>query len=146
MKFDFWFDLPQALVNIMDNNLSAQEVDYSNIIVNSYQSFKETLNSVNQILNTSCHSISADELEPVIQKINSIKREIADLLCKSIKFSTKLMTRLLTIVESYQSNKFTEVDLLTKIKLFLKITRLVIENAKIFAQNANGKEQEFFTM
>jgi hypothetical protein len=146
MKFDFWFDLPQAIVNIMENNLTLDEVGYSDVLYNSYQSFKKTLDTVNQILSINYHSISADELEVVVQKMNCIKKETAELLCKAIKFSTKLMTRLLTIVDNYHTFKITEVDLLTKIKLFLKITRLVIDNAKIHAQNAYGKEQEFFTM
>jgi hypothetical protein len=146
MKFDFWFDLPQALVNIMDSILTIDEVGYSDVLYNSYQYFKKTLDTVNQILSFNYNSISADELEVVNNKLTSIKKETAELLCKAIKFSTKLMTKLLSIVENYQSSKFTEVDLLTKIKLFLKITRLVIDNAKTHAQNTTGKEQEFFTM
>jgi hypothetical protein len=77
----------------------------------------------------------------VNNKLTSIKKETAELLCcKAIKFSTKLMTKLLSVVDNYQSSKFTEVDLLTKIKLFIKITRLIIDNAKIHAQNKTGKE------
>jgi hypothetical protein len=146
MKFDFWFDLPQALVNVMENTISTDEIEYSHILLTSYQTFKKTFESVNQILNTNYHSFSADELEVVLQRINNLKRETAELLCKAIKFSTKLMSRLLSTVESYHSYKLTEIDLLTKIKLFLKITRLVIDNAKSQAQITNGREQEFFTM
>ena len=146
MKFDFWFDLPQALVNVMENTLTKDEVEYSHILFNSYQTYKKTFDSVNQILATNYQSFSAEELEVVVQRINSLKRENAELLCKAIKFSTKLMSRLLSTVENYHSCKITEIDLLTKIKLFLKITRLVIDNAKTHAQTTSGREQEFFTM
>jgi hypothetical protein len=37
-------------------------------------------------------------------------------------------------------------DLLMKIKLFLKITRLIVDNAKQQISKAVDKEKEFFTM
>lgn len=146
MKFDFWFDLPEALVNIMESNLSKEDIEYSSILFNSYQSFNKTFNTVNNLLSTNMNSLSNGNLEVIQNKMNSIKIETAELLCKAIKFSTKLMSKLLGIVENYKSCKISDVDLLTKIKLFLKITRLVIENSKSQAQNRLGREQEFFTM
>ena len=146
MKFDFWFDLPQALVSVMESNLSKEDIEYSSVLFNSYQSFNKTFNTVNNVLSTNMNSLSSGDLEVIQNKMNSIKIETAELLCKAIKFSTKLMSRLLGILENYNSCKITEVDLLTKIKLFLKITRLVIENSKSQAQNTQGREQEFFTM
>lgn len=75
-----------------------------------------------------------------------IQKEKHDLLCKAVKFSTKLMAKLMSALENYETMNSSIMDLLTKIKIFLKITRLVVQNAKEEIQRASGKEQEFFTM
>jgi hypothetical protein len=146
MKFDFWFDLPQALVNVTQDTLSNEEKEYSKVLYNSYNSFKNTLDSISNMIDRNIQNFSNEDLEKVNHRINMIKKENAELLCKAVKFSTKVMTKLLSSIETYQSCKITEVELLTKIKLFLKITRVIIENAKIHSQNTKGKEQEFFNM
>jgi hypothetical protein len=35
MKFDFWFDLPKALANIIEENLTREEVEYTNVLLRS---------------------------------------------------------------------------------------------------------------
>lgn len=68
-------------------------------------------------------------------------------MCKSIKLSTKLMSRMISALENYENMNLPDGDLLVKIKLFLKITRLVVENAKAtVADCQTEKEKEFFTM
>jgi hypothetical protein len=145
MKFNFWFDLPEALKNIMENILTPEEVEYSNILHNSYKIFTGNLNTVNEILTSNFQRLSSEEMHKVTQRINAVHKEHADLLCKAIKFSTKLMSRLLTTVENYNTSTI-ELDILMKTKLFLKITRVVIDNAKSAHQNSNGKELELFSM
>jgi hypothetical protein len=93
-----------------------------------------------------------EQLELIKSKITSIKNEQIELLCKSIKFSIKLMTKIINsfeivcnFLEKLSQCQMTE--LLTKIKLFLKITRLVVDKSKEFMKNSQqGKEIEFFTM
>jgi hypothetical protein len=35
--FDFWFDLPKALVNLAQDSITEEEIEVSNVINNSYE-------------------------------------------------------------------------------------------------------------
>ena len=91
--------------------------------------------------------LKKEELEKIKEKLSFIQKERAELLCKSIKFSTKMMSRIITILENYENSKINETDILMKIKLFLKISRLVVENSKeSILESKSDREREFFTM
>jgi hypothetical protein len=94
-------------------------------------------------LNQNLRNLDNQVLENINRKIANVKREQIDLLCKAIKFATKLMTK---IVDWIENDKDPSCEVLTKIKLFLKISRLVVEKAKAQTETSKGKEQEFFTM
>ena len=69
------------------------------------------------------------------------------MLCRSIKFSTKLMVKLLTSLESKEKMEFFDKEDLVQVKLFLKVTRLVVENARVaLSECKSEKETEFFSM
>jgi hypothetical protein len=91
--------------------------------------------------------LKQEELEKIKEKLKLIQRERIELVCKSIKFSTKMMTRIITILENYENSKINETDILMKIKLFLKVSRLVVENSKeCITESKSDREREFFTM
>jgi hypothetical protein len=94
-------------------------------------------------LSQNVQNLTNQDLENLNLKISTVKKEQVDLLCKAIKFATKLMTK---IVESFEDTKGPLCDHLTKIKLFLKVSRLVVDKAKTQIENSKGKEQEFFIM
>jgi hypothetical protein len=57
------------------------------------------------------------------------------------------MVKILTSIENAENRELVGKDLLIKIKLFLKVTRLVVENAKqALAECKSEKETEFFSM
>jgi len=88
-----------------------------------------------------------EQLQKIREKLFLIHKEKAELLCKSIKFSTKIMSRILSSVENHQTLKLSDTELLIKIKLFLKITRMVVENSKDALDECKSeKEKDFFTM
>jgi len=92
--------------------------------------------------------MSEIEKEIIKVKIKQISKEKIELVCKSIKFSIQLISKIFETIQNtnININKFysnypnninsgikndinvNELDLLTKIKLFLKITRLIVEN------------------
>jgi hypothetical protein len=91
--------------------------------------------------------LNEDGLFEIREKIFSIEKQKAELLCKVIKLSTKLMSKFIYSFENYQNLKIGDNELLIKIKLFLKITRLVVENSKDAITDCKGeKEKEFFIM
>jgi hypothetical protein len=88
--------------------------------------------------------LDASQLELIRIKLGSLKKEKAEHLCRSIKFSTKLMTKILSSIEHV---KIPDKDVLLKIKVFLKVTRLVVEQAKTaLSECKSEKETEFFSM
>ncbi len=119
----------------------------------TYQKFKEIFNQTN-LANIDLQNSSKDDLLAIKQKILDLQKEKTQLLCQSIKFSTKIMTKILSSIERVtEVNKENEihhlpdpVDLLTRIKLFLKITRLVVENANKEISESKGQQMQFFTM
>jgi len=87
------------------------------------------------------------DLINIKEKLYSIEKEKVELLCKSIKFSTKLMSKIISIFENYEKLRFAENELLLKIKIFLKITRLVVQNSKSAMESCKSEnEKNFFTM
>lgn len=97
---------------------------------------------------------SEKELLALKQKFSDLHKEKAQLVCQAIKFSTKIMTKILNSIEKVtEADKQNElhhltdpVDLLTRIKLFLKITRIVVENANKELTECKGQQMQFFTM
>ncbi len=41
MKFNFWFDLPEALVNIAQDDLSSEEIQFSKLLIKSQEVNKQ---------------------------------------------------------------------------------------------------------
>jgi hypothetical protein len=88
------------------------------------------------------------------QKILDLQKEKTQLLCQAIKFSTKIMTKILYSIEKISEVNKEEgihhlcnpVDHLTRIKLFLKITRVVVEYANKELIESKGQQMQFFTM
>jgi hypothetical protein len=94
-------------------------------------------------------SLTPQDLKIVKQKLMLIQKEKTELVCSAIKFSTKLMTKNLNTIVFLANNTASTslMDILTRVKLFLKITRLVIETAKTEISNSEGGNQiEFFRM
>ena len=93
------------------------------------------------------NELENSQLEQIRMRLGFLKKEKAELLCKSIKFSTKIMVKILASLESKEKEQLPDKELLVQIKLFLKVTRLVVDNAKsALAECKSEKESEFFSM
>ncbi len=161
MKYDFWMDLPLSLIELggsimtKEDNLMASVIQNSNMVFNiiTIQKYREIFNQ-NNLLNFDLHNSSKDELQAIKHKIFELQKEKTQLLCKSIKFCTKIMTKILNSIERVNDVRECEtgdhsndpVDVLTRTKLFLKITRLVVDHANKQLAESNGQQLQFFTM
>lgn len=57
------------------------------------------------------------------------------------------MSKILSALENYTTLNLPDTELLMRIKLFLKITRLVVDNSKSALEEVKSeKEAEFFSM
>jgi len=50
------------------------------------------------------------------------------------------------LIEEKDKSLKPPAEILLKTKIFLKITRLIIENSKTSVENSNDKQKEFFKM
>lgn len=87
--------------------------------------------------------VSPQHLKGLKQKIFEIQQQKTELVCQAIKMSTKLMSRLVNELKD-QEKETVDKQVLTKVKLFLKITRLVVDNSQAGAASCQGKQKEFF--
>ncbi len=126
--------------------------------------------------------ITLSEADKIKDKIRNVQNEIFQLVCQSIKFSVKLMSKILTSIENsnqsklFENNKYSDtynlnkkesdlnflkdekennnlrineykLELLTKIKLFSKISRIIIiQSNKQVCQNNSKSYSDFFLM
>jgi hypothetical protein len=146
MKYDFWLELPQALGNIIQDNLTKEEQYTINLLTNSSKVKKNLIQKLIELTqNLNLHHIEIannEERQVITAKLNNIEMEKNNLIVQAIKTSTKLMTR----INHFLCNSNTPHDVLIKIKLFLKISRIVIENVKEIIRNEKGQKAEFFQM
>jgi hypothetical protein len=91
MKFNVWFDLPEALVNISENIISKEDIEFSTVknlllysLILSIESF------YNFSKNENFQLLKDDNINNLQDRISSFRKEINEILFKSIKFSTKL--------------------------------------------------------
>jgi hypothetical protein len=151
MKFDFWLDLPKALANILKEDMSKDDEEMLKSLrsteVNYNLTPKELSNGFSQIshlIDTNAHNLTNTELDILRQKLFFLQKEKTEILCKTIKFSTRLMTKILASIEQISAP---HKEVLIKIKMFLKITRMVVEQSKSSLEGAKSEnENKFFSM
>ena len=146
MKLDVWFELPEALVNISEHIISKEDREYANMLKSSYLQLNTAIESFDKIYKSGNFHLYKEENKSLEERINNVRIELSQILCKTIKFSTNLMKKLLEAFEIQKSNKLVDSDSLLSIKMFLKMTRVIIDNAKSCIVETNGSEQEFFKM
>lgn len=95
-------------------------------------------------------NFSDNEKKFLKSKLIELKEEEINLKCQNIKFSIRLMSHLLNHIENITTKEIEDNinDLLLKIKLFSKITRLIIEktNEELEIDKENKQRHEFFLM
>lgn len=95
--------------------------------------------------NVNLSECSREEMNLVKEKVHDLKQEQSELICQSIKFCIKMMSKIIESIENFNKSVNDYGDLLMKIKLFLKITRMVAANAKNeIQQNEDSKKRVFF--
>jgi hypothetical protein len=91
--------------------------------------------------------LEKNELEKIRERLFMVQKEKAELLCRSIKFSTKLMAKIISSLECYEKLQLKDNELLIKIKLFLKITRMVVDNSRTaLSYIQSDQEKKLFSM
>lgn len=99
---------------------------------------------------SSFSKFSIKEKEEIAIKLVEMKKEEINLECQCIKFSMKVMSQMLNYFETITNEQIEEDinDLLSQVKLFSQITRLVIQKVdeELIKEKENQKKKEFFTL
>ena len=99
---------------------------------------------------SSFSKFSIKEKEEIAIKLVEMKKEEINLECQCIKFSVKVMSQMLNYFETITNEQIEEDinDLLSQVKLFSQITRLVIQKVdeELIKEKENQKKKEFFTL
>jgi hypothetical protein len=146
MKLDVWFELPEALVNISDNIIAKEDKEQAKMLKCSYLQLNSAIEKFDKVYKSGNFNLNKDENKSLEERIHYIRIELSQILCKTIKFSTNLMKKLLESFEIQKTNKLVDSDRLLSIKMFLKMTRIIIDNAKSCIVETSGSELEFFKM
>lgn len=77
------------------------------------------------------------------EKLLIIQKEKSELVCKTIKFETKLISK---ILDSIEKSTIRTPNILMKIKMFLKVVRLMVAKAKEEVSKTSADQQNFFMM
>jgi hypothetical protein len=105
-----------------------------------YENFSNNCKNIN-------FELSEKEKNSIREKLEIIIVEKAEITCRSIKFSVRIMIKLLNyMLEEKDKNSISKTELLLKLKLFLKITKLIIDNTCIAEEYSTQKQKDFFNM
>ena len=104
-----------------------------------------------KIQNTSNSNKQSVELFQEIKiKLNSLQKQKTEIFCMNIKNLTCIISKLMNELQDlsqFNTSQTEIVDLLTRIKLFLKLTRLISEKSVEEIKSANlENEKHLFLM
>ncbi len=167
MKYDYWFELPIALLSLISEDYFKEDRMYANLIFTSYKvrtthlPLKKFLESFNQIkeqinnLTTSNQKHSQKKLntkelqfyQQVKHKLFLLQKEKAEICCSSIKFSIKMMSQLVKAIKGdFDHFYLNQLQKLKVIKLLFKILKITLSKSTEECKTTEGNEKNMFGM
>ena len=144
MKLDFWFDLPNAILPLVQNTESRNQFTQSakllstavRIIAKSMSDFQNTLVQVPREQITDPEKLKSD----LKARVRNIQKEKTELFCKAAQLSTVLLRNVLQEIDSEDLS----ADKVQRVKLVLKLIKVVGQKAKDAQKESEGKQKKFF--
>ena len=144
MKLNFWFDLPAAILPLIENASDRKKYYTSvsllsksiRVITKSFLDFSESLSSLtkSEVVD---RAVLRNELK---DKVNKIQQEKTELLGQSVKLAGLLIRKLLEELEA----ELLSVKKVQRVKLVLKLVKLIGDKATESQKGSSGKQNEFF--
>lgn len=126
LKFDFWFELPNALICLMNNKCSNDEKNKSNNFLALNKSFNIAIKAINTevklitdnetLLDSDKSKNISEKLKQINERLLKINSERTKLFISSTQFSISLLKQLCSYLEeecnsfSYKTNEFKKID------------------------------------
>jgi archaellum component FlaC len=131
MKYDFWLDLPIALVNISENILSREDKEYIEQLKNTFDKLLASIDNFRKIYESEQIQKLKEEVNALQERVKALGDDFKEVVSRTIKFSSKLMVKLIQGFEKIGKENFVDNNVLVGIKMFLKITRVILEKARL---------------
>ena len=115
-------------------------------------SYNEITETIKKITSSSTNSKSKNKSEVTLlrqiqEKLFYLQKEKSGICCSSIKFTIKMMSKILQVLEGfYDDINLPKVERFRKNKIFLKITRLITIKANEECLETQGNENKLFDM
>ena len=160
MKFSYWLELPMAISTLLGSYNTIEDLELAKHLLNTSKAMELlTIRLEKEIdkisLNSDISSNNIEELtKTIINRLNNLEKEKSLIIIQSIKFSIKLASKFLRIIEENCINVKTKFNCmtnfnlsnvpdhftLTKIKYFLSLIKNILTQLNYYLDSKNYKE------
>jgi len=161
MKFNFWLELPMAIMSLLDTYNSLEDLELGNSLLNSCKAMEHIFAKIDKevdLISSSCY-LNENKAKEVISGLKKrliiVEKEKTEIILQSMKFSVKLTSKFISIIEkSLLESNSPENILIGKIKYFLNLIKSAItqinshinksRNPNSLSVSLNTEEEEKF--
>lgn len=141
MKFNFWLELPTAILSLLSENVSNNDIEIANNLLNTCKSIEYLTNGIQKeieiIINTGNFYHISNQINNLKNRLTQIEKEKSVILIQAIKFSVKLSSNFITSIKQNKDSFYDHIQL-TKIKYFLNLIKNCINQLDYHLEKRNG--------
>lgn len=130
MKFNFWLELPMAIMSLLDTYNSIDDLELGNSLLNSCKAMEHIFSKIDKevdLISSSCYlneSKAKEVISGLKKRLTIVEKEKTEIILQSMKFSVKLTSKFISIIEkSVLESNSPENILIGKIKYFLNLIK-----------------------
>lgn len=173
MKFSYWLELPMVITALLESNNTVEDLELAKNLLNSSKAIEllclrleKDIDRVSNLSNINVNS-NEDNYNKLLSRLNNLEKEKSLIMIQSIKFSIKLASKFLKLIEdkcilikknnndsntnknnNNYSNLFFDLNIssvpdhytLTKIKYFLNLIKNILVQINTYLKSKNYKE------
>ena len=141
MKFNFWLELPTAILSLLGDHLTDNDIEIANNLLNTCKSIEYLTNGIQKeievIINSGNFYQISNQINNLKNRLAQIEKEKSVILIQAIKFSVKLSSNFINSIKQNSDSIFDHIQL-TKIKYFLNLVKNCISQLNYHLEKRNG--------
>ena len=152
MKFNFWLELPVALISVFEQNVSLDDVEKGKSLLNTSKAMEQIYSKIQKELDYIATSsyLSFEKTKEMVKKISlslqTIEKDNSHIILQAMKFSVNLINKFISLIE--QEAKFSksqnDIIILEKIKYFLSLIKASVNIINSTKVNMYSSSEENF--
>lgn len=152
MKFNFWLELPVALISVFEQNASLEDVEKGKSLLNTSKAMEQIYFKIQKELDYIATSsyLSSEKTKDMVKKITMslqiIEKESSQIILQAMKFSVRLINKFISYIELESKFSFNQNDIiiLEKIKYFLSLIKASVNILNSTKVNMYSSSEEHF--